>query len=78
MIIGVSVVTSNHDLIMHLQDVDTVEHAVHEFGIQITLLLNPEDRVVNVGVEPLNQEDLDFADAIQSALVDRFGLEYTA
>lgn len=75
MIVGVSVVASNHDLIMHLMDVETVEHAVREFSIQTTLLLDPDDRIVNVGVEPLDQTNVEFANQVQEALVDLFGLE---
>lgn len=76
MIIGVSVVTSGSDLIMHLMDVATVEHAVREFHIQVAHLFNHDDRIVNVGVEPLYRTNIEFADQVQDALVDLFGLEH--
>jgi len=75
MIVGVSVVTSEYDLITHLMDVDTVDQAVHEFSIEASLLLNPDDRIFNLMVESLNKNDFEFAEAIQSALTNLFGLE---
>jgi hypothetical protein len=75
MIVGISVVTSEYDLITSVIDADTVDQAVHQFSIEAALLINPEDRLCNVGVEPLNQDDFEFAEAIQSALTNLFGLE---
>lgn len=75
MIVGVTAVTSEYDLIAHLMDVATVEHAVRDFGIQMTLLANPDDRVFNIIVEPLYRTNVEFADLVQDALSDLYGLE---
>lgn len=76
MIVGVTAVTSEFDLISHLMDVESVEHAVREFGIQMTLLVNPDDQIVNIIVEPLHPTDNEFADQIQDILSNQYGFEY--
>lgn len=75
MIVGVSVVTSEYDLITSVIDADTVDQAVQQFSVEATLLMNQDDRIFNVGVEPLNQDDFEFAEAIQSALTNLLGME---
>jgi hypothetical protein len=74
-IVGVSVVTSEYDLITSVIDADTVDQAVQQFSVEATLLMNQDDRIFNVGVEPLNQDDFEFAEAIQSALTNLLGME---